>query len=202
MIDVATDFSINLFDIMVIGVIFTFAVIAAYRGFVPELFSIFVWLSAVLITLYFVADVATAMLPFLKTPFAATIFATLGTLTLAFFTFSALNTSILQKYIRPTGDVGKLDNVVGFVFGVVKGWFLTVLAFIIVTVTVGTNKNDYPEWVINSYTLPAVERTAEWIAERMPEYLPLPTTEFSEGQTQADREKVDTMITIPERPEE
>ncbi len=162
--------SMNLFDAIVLGVLFLSALISFFRGFIREFLSLLAWVGAAFITLYFVVDVAEYLEPYVKKPMVAAIFATLGTYFVALMTISLLS-SIIVRYLKTGEDVGAMDNLLGLFFGVIKGSLIVALGYFLLSVVLGANKEEYPDWVKTAYTLPAVEKGTRIVVAMMPGYL-------------------------------
>lgn len=160
----------NLFDAIVLGVLFFSALISFFRGFIRELLSLLAWVGAAFITLYFVLDVAKFLEPYVKKPMVAAIFATLGTYFVALITISILN-SILVRYLKSGSDVGAFDNIFGLMFGVLKGSLIVALGYFLLTVVMGPNKEEYPDWIKTAHSLPLVEKGTSIVVAMMPSYL-------------------------------
>lgn len=160
--------NVNLFDAIVFGVLFLCCMLSFFRGFVRELISLIAWVGAAMITLYFVMDVKELIMPYVQKEVVAAIFAALGTYFVA-LTLISIVTSIMLKYIKQGADVGALDNILGLVFGFVKGSVVILLGFFLMNMVM--NEEDYPEWMKSAISLPYVKKGAEVMEKMMPEYL-------------------------------
>lgn len=162
--------SMNLFDAIVLGVLVLSALISFFRGFIRELLSLMAWVGAAFVTLHFVVDVAQFLEPYVKKPMVAAIFATLGTYFCS-LTVISLFSSILVRYLKTGSDVGAFDNVFGLLFGVLKGSIIISLGYFLMTVVLGPNKEEYPEWTKAAHSLPLVEKGTKILVAMMPPYL-------------------------------
>ncbi len=165
----------NLFDAIVLGVLFLSALISFFRGFIRELLSLVAWVGAAFITLHFVVNVAEFLEPYVKKPMVAAIFATLGTYFVALISISLVS-SILVRYLKTGTDVGAFDNIMGLAFGVIKGALIVALGYFLTTVVLGPNKEEYPEWITTAHSLPMVEKGTSVLVGMMPAYLKEITT--------------------------
>lgn len=165
----------NLFDAIVLGVLFLSALISFFRGFIRELLSLLAWVGAAFITLHFVVRVAEFIEPYVQKPMVAAIFATLGTYFVTLTVISLLG-SVLVRYLKSGTDVGAFDNIMGLFFGVVKGALIIALGYFLTSVVLGPNKEEYPEWITTANSLPAVEKGTKVLVGMMPEYLKEITT--------------------------
>ncbi len=167
--------NINIFDGVVFVVLFLSALLSFFRGFIKEVLSLGAWIGAAMITLFFAKDLAQALLPYLKTGLAATIFATMGTYFLSLTTISIFN-SIIARYIKKGSDVGHFDNFFGMLFGLFKGALIITLGYFLMTLIWGENRDKYPEIVKAAYTRPMVEKSTEIFKKFMPSYIMKPLT--------------------------
>lgn len=160
--------NMNLFDVIVFGVIVLCCMLSFFRGFIRELLSLLAWVGASFITLYCVMDVAALIQPYVKKPVIAAIFASLGTYFVALMVISIL-TSILLKYLKAGSEVGSLDHVLGLAFGFLKGSLIICLGYFLMSLVM--NKEDYPAWMKTAITLPYVEKGTAVMVKMMPDYL-------------------------------
>lgn len=186
--------SMNLFDAIVLGVLFLSALISFFRGFIRELLSLFAWVGAAFITLHFVVNVAEFLEPYVKKPMVAAIFATLGTYFVSLMAISLIS-SILVRYLKTGTDVGAFDNIMGLLFGVVKGSLIVALGYFLLSVVLGPNKEEYPEWITTAHSLPVVEKGTTALVAMMPDYLKEITT-FA----QKEEQPFDTEAPLEEQP--
>ncbi len=161
--------NINLLDGIVFVVLFLSCLLSLFRGFIREFLSLTAWVGAALITLHVLPDVAKAAMPYVNNNAGvALIFATLGTYFTAVVSISILG-AIILRYTKDGADVGVVDNILGLLFGFVKGSMIIILGFSLYTQIV--SEEGYPEWVKTAYTLPAVKKGAGMMAGMMPGYL-------------------------------
>jgi membrane protein required for colicin V production len=160
--------SLNLFDLIVVGVVGLSALLSFFRGLVREVLSLGAWVGASIITLYAFPHVAEWMQPHVNNTMISSGLAALGTFMLSLIIISLFN-SLLLKYVKTGADVGLLDNGLGLAFGAARGVLLISVAYFILTVVM--REEDYPDWITHSLTRPYVEKSAAWIARIAPAYL-------------------------------
>lgn len=161
--------TINVFDLVVITLLFLSALLSMYRGFIREALSLATWIGAALITLYAVEPVARLLLPYVgEKQFAATVIAALGTFFITLLIFSLIS-SVFARYIKDAGEVGTIDHMLGMFFGIAKGSLVVILAFLLFSQVVG--EDDYPEWLKTAASRPYVEKGAKIVVAAMPGYL-------------------------------
>lgn len=160
--------SINLFDAIIFGVLFLSALVSLFRGFIREVLSLLAWAGAAMITLHLVERVTEWMLPHVNSEKVALIFATMLTYFGALIAISIFN-SLILRYVKQGTDVGIADNMLGLVFGVLKGWLVITLGFLVFSLVV--KEEGYPDVVATAYTLPAVQSSANGLRAILPEYM-------------------------------
>jgi len=160
--------SLNLFDVIVISVLIVSALLSLFRGFLREFISLGTWIGAGVITLYAFPDVAEWMKTHVQSSVAASGLASIGTFITAFLAL-AFFTRLLGKYLKTGSEAGAIDNILGLVFGLVRGGLLVVIAYLAIGIMVP--KDAPPEWLKTSLTAPYVERSAAWLAAIAPDYL-------------------------------
>src|SRR5438045_1137345 len=114
------DTHINMFDVIVIGILLLSCLFAFFRGLVREVLSLSAWIGAAMVTLYFFTDVADKFKPHFKSDVIA---GGVGATCLyigALLGFSLLNMLIL-KFVKEGSEVGMLDNLLGLAFGALRG---------------------------------------------------------------------------------
>ncbi len=157
------------FDMTVLGVMGLSCLFAFFRGFVKEVLSLGAWIGAGLVTIYFFPDVARIIEPHVKkNPIVAAGFASLGLYVVSLLGFSFINMLILRLF-KDSKDVGMTDNLLGLVFGAVRGAFLLSLAYLAMTIVLG--EENHPDWLKEAHTKPYVEQGALLLARAAPGYL-------------------------------
>ncbi|MCI5049934.1 MAG: CvpA family protein [Rickettsiales bacterium] len=160
--------SFNIFDLIVISVVGLSAMLSFFRGFVTELLSLGAWVGASIVTLYAFPDVAAHIKPHVASDVISSGLAAMGTFLGALISISIFN-SFLMRFVRRGKDVGMLDNMLGFCFGVIRAAMLLSLGYFIFSLVM--SEKDFPEWLATSKTRPYVESGAVLLARLAPEYL-------------------------------
>ena len=160
--------SLNIFDLIVIGIIGLSGLLSFFRGFAREVLSLGAWLGAGVITLYAFPHVAEWLEPQVKNVAVANGLASIGLFVTSLILISIL-TGTLVKFIKPGSEVGFLDNIVGLLFGVARGVLVVSIGYFIMTLVM--NEKDYPEWLEGAITRPYVAQAANWVARMTPSYL-------------------------------
>lgn len=160
--------SLNIFDLGVIIIVGLSALLSFYRGFLREIMSLGAWIGAAFITLYTFPDVSEMIKPQVKNDMVASGLASMGVFMISLVVISILS-GLLVKYLKPSGEVGFLDNLIGLMFGVARGVLLVAIGFFMMTLVM--NEKEYPDWVTESKTRPYVAQASDMVAKLAPSYL-------------------------------
>lgn len=152
-------------DLVVLGVVFLSALLAAIRGLTREVLAIASWAAAAAAAYVF----HPLLLPYLKDyitqpqlALAASIGAVfLGTLIVVSFITVKLSDLILDS------KIGALDRTLGFVFGAARGLLIAVIAFVFFDKLVGDKAQ--PDWVKNAKLRPVLKETGDQIIALLPD---------------------------------
>ena len=160
--------SLNIFDLGVLLIIGLSALLSFFRGFAREILSLGAWIGATVITLYTFPTVSKWIEPQVKSQMIASGLASLGVFIIALI-FISIISGILIKFIKPSKEIGFIDNMVGLLFGVARGVLLVSIGYFIMTLVM--SEKDYPEWVKDAATRPYVAESAHYVAKLTPTYL-------------------------------
>lgn len=160
--------SMNVFDAIVLGVFALSCVVAFFRGFVREVLSLGAWVGAAFITMYLFPQSTQMAKHYVKSDHLAAGGAALGTYLCALMTLTLIN-SIIIRYVKSGSEVGIIDNLLGLIFGALRGAFVISLAFLIMSAVVPTNSP--PAWLKTSVTKPFLQKGSEVLAKLAPRYL-------------------------------
>jgi membrane protein required for colicin V production len=169
-------------DAALLAVAFISGLLAMYRGLTRELLSIVSWAVAGLSTLFFVLnykqvaeDVATQMgapVPVAQIAIGAVIF--LIVLIVVHLITSRISDAVLDS------RVGMIDRILGFVFGVARGFILIVIPYMFYSAFFPDESTQFP-WVRSSLSLPYIKATGDTIRGTLETHMPTSLT----GQGQA-----------------
>jgi membrane protein required for colicin V production len=164
---------ITYLDAALIAVCFISGLLAMYRGFAREMLSIVSWAVAAGAVLYFVV---------FHKPFAQDMAAQMGTqvavaqivvgavLFLIVLIVVHLITARLSDAILDS-RIGMIDRILGFIFGVVRGFVLIVIPYMFYQAFFPNEEQHFP-WVREAKTLPYIKGTGESIRFVLESYMP------------------------------
>ncbi|MBO1075710.1 CvpA family protein [Roseomonas marmotae] len=157
-------------DGVVLAVLAVSALIAYFRGFVREVLGIGAWVGAVAFALYAQPAVKPVVLKYLTEDWMAEV-AALGLAFLAALMVLKLLIAWFAGMVRHSA-LGGVDRALGIVFGVARGAFLLVLAYIVGGLFLPSTEL-WPEAVRNARSLPVVADAASAVVSQLPaEYRP------------------------------
>lgn len=152
-------------DLVVLGVVFISALLAAIRGFTREVLAIGSWVAAAVAAYAlhpFVVPYLKDYIPNAQLQLAAAIGAVfLVTMIIVSFLTVKISDLILDS------KIGALDRTLGFVFGAARGLLIAVIAFVFFDKLVG--EKQQPEWVRGAKLRPVLRETGDQIIALLPD---------------------------------
>ncbi len=160
-------------DAALIAVAFISGLLAMYRGFAREMLSIVSWLVAAAAVLYFVLY---------HKPFAEEMAQQMGTqVAIAQIVVGALIFVIVLIVVHLItarlsdaildSRIGMIDRILGFIFGVFRGFILIVIPFMFYEAFFPKQEQQYP-WVRDSASLPYIKATGDALRSMLETNLP------------------------------
>lgn len=160
-------------DAALIAVCFISALLAMYRGLTRELLSILSWLAAAGATLYFVLSqrqIAEDMAAQMNTQVAVAQIAIGAIIFLIVLIVVHLITARISDAILDS-SVGMVDRILGFLFGLARGFLLVVIPYMFYASFVPDEQNHLP-WVRDAVSTPYIRSTGNSIRAALETYLP------------------------------
>ncbi len=168
----------NYFDIAVLSIMFLSCIFALFRGFVKEVLSLVAWVGSAYITIRFYKPLSAALQPHFVNPMAGNIAASVLLYFGSLIGFFLINRSII-KVLKSGSELGIFDNILGFLFGALRGSFIVSLAYLMMSLVM--KEDSRPDWLEKAVTRPYVEKGAVMLAKMAPSY----TEELSNMQKKA-----------------
>ncbi len=156
---------INLFDAGVIAVLLGSAIFAYARGFVHEVFSIVGWVGAITSTFYGFPYVQPYARQLIETEILADLAAGILIFLFALVVLSILTRGISGKV--KDSPLNALDRALGFLFGLVRGAFVVVVAYIGFEILV--SQKDQPDWLRSARAMQLVGPAADLLIANLPD---------------------------------
>ena len=155
--DFFEDAYFNIIDIVVISIILISCVVATFRGFVKETFSIISWLIALIVAFQLYERFKLELVQYISQKVIVDIVA---------FGFPFLTTlfisNLISSWLSPKFSVPGLlifDKLFGLMFGVTRGILFVLLLYLGVTYLLGKEKS-LPSIILEAYTFNYIKKTA------------------------------------------
>ncbi|MDX1624927.1 MAG: CvpA family protein [Wenzhouxiangellaceae bacterium] len=169
-------------DLAILGVLVVSVVVSLFRGFIREVFSIVVWIAAIVAAFQVSGPLSEAMAPYVELPSARVLLAFSGVFLLV-LVIGGLIGYVVGRVVEKSG-LSPTDRMFGGLFGLVRGVVIVAAAVVLARFT------PFPSdpWWQESDLLPAFERLADVAVDYLPEGLrdlldaPAGSTPESEAQ--------------------
>ena len=155
--DFSEDAYFNIIDILVISIILISCVVATFRGFVKETFSIISWLIALIVAFQLYERFRLELLQYISQKVIVDFIA---------FGFPFLTTlfisNLISSWLSPKFSVPGLvifDKLFGLMFGVTRGILFVLLLYLGVTYLLGKEKS-LPSIILEAHTFNYIKKTA------------------------------------------
>lgn len=152
-------------DIILIVIMVFSGLLAMLRGLTREMLSIMSWALAALVTLFAYTYFKSYVRELIDTPMLADGLLIGVVFLLSLIVFHLLTTNISERVLD--SRVGAVDRTLGFIYGLVRGLILVVIAYLIIGQIV--DKSSFPAWVQKAQSLPLIESTGEGIKSLLPD---------------------------------
>jgi membrane protein required for colicin V production len=144
-------------DWAIIAVLGLSALISVVRGFVKEVVSLLIWLTAALVASIFHDQLAALLTGWIDTPSLRMLAAWVCLFVAVLIVGSILN-YLLGKLIQATGLSGT-DRLLGMLFGVVRGFVILMVVLIILPKILPVTED---RWWIDSTLIPYFMQYEDW----------------------------------------
>ena len=155
----------TLVDVLVVVTVVLSVVYASYRGFVSESLSIVAWAAAAFATLYFAPAVVPFVRAHMSTPLVGTIVAYAGIFLAVLLPLSFMSHRFSQSV--QNSEVGVVDRVLGAVFGLVRGFAVVGIAYIVFSLFVPVH--SHPHWLRDARLLPLIRESSAVLLTLVPD---------------------------------
>lgn len=157
----------GILDLGILILIALSAFIGLMRGFVREALSLTTWVAAFIVTLLYMKPLA-ATLPFGTQSEVMRLGISIAILFFGTLVIGAIINHFISSAISSIG-LGKIDHVLGGLFGVVRGGLIiTLLVMVIGSVTAYSKQS----WWMDSRLMPWFENWATTVKDMIPDKLP------------------------------
>ncbi len=152
-------------DVVLIGIAFLSAILAMFRGFTREVLSILSWVAAGGAALWAYPLMKDRVRELIQPQALADGVLIAGTFIIVLIAVSLITVRITDLILD--SQIGAIDRTLGFIFGLVRGVILVVVAFLFFSWLVP--ERQQPDWVRNAQTAPFMNSTGEVLLSYLPE---------------------------------
>ena len=157
--------AMNWVDGVVLAVLALSAVVALFRGLVQEVLGIGAWVGAAFAALALQPVLSPPLLEAVETPWIADAIALAGAFLVVLIVLK-IAIAVIARRVQDSA-LGGTDRALGMVFGLARGAFLVVVAYILGG-KVLPDSEKWPDPVREARSLPLVAEGARWLTERLP----------------------------------
>tara|TARA_B110000114_G_scaffold10599_1_gene10470 strand:+ start:1872 stop:2426 length:555 start_codon:yes stop_codon:yes gene_type:complete len=154
----------NIVDLVVISFILISCIVASYRGFVKEVFSMICWIAALMTAYYLHEKIKIELQEYINQKIIIDIVSFGIPFLIALFI-----SNLISKWLSPKFSLPGLlffDKVGGFIFGVLRGIFFIVLLYLGFLYLLG--KEQKPNVLLEAKTYNYITKTANLVVKLFP----------------------------------
>lgn len=156
--------SFSAIDLLVVLTLIVSTALAIWRGFIRETLSVFAWAAAAFATLYFGPHTAGLLRERITTPLVGSLLGYAGVFLLVLIPLSFVAYRFSESV--KNSPVGAVDRSLGAAFGVVRGFAVLGLGYLLYSVFVPVP--DQPGWVGRARLLPAIQSSSDVLLSLVP----------------------------------
>jgi membrane protein required for colicin V production len=177
---------ISWLDVILIAIMLVSGFLAMVRGFTREVLSIFSWAVAALAALYLTNNLGywQTLSPWIDNELYAKLVFGVIVFILTLIVVSLITFRVSDKVLD--SRVGALDRTLGFAFGLLRGFLLVAIVFILFSALA----RDQPEWIKGAWSYNLLQQTQVAIESLLPmdpeQYLPGREDDEAQPEAQPD----------------
>ena len=154
----------NIVDLVVISFILISCIVASYRGFIKEVFSMICWIAALMTAYYLHEKIKIELQEYINQKIIIDLVSFGIPFLIALFI-----SNLISKWLSPKFSLPGLlffDKLGGFIFGVLRGIFFIVLLYLGFLYLLG--KEQRPNLLLEAKTYNYITRTANLVVKLFP----------------------------------
>ena len=152
-------------DVILILIMLISAFLAMLRGLTREMLSIMSWALAALAALFFYQLYRERVRALIEPQILADAVLIAVVFVIVLIVVSLITVRLSDRVLD--SRVGAVDRTLGFIFGLVRGLILVVIAYELIAAIVP--RKSLPRWVTEARSLPVIERTGRAIISLLPD---------------------------------
>ena len=152
----------NIIDILILIIILTSCIVATFRGFIKETFSIISWIFSLFVAFNLFEKFKLELIDYISQKIVVDIIA---------FSFPFLTTlfvsHLISKWLSPKFNFSEilfLDKVFGFLFGTLRGTLIVILLYLGFLYLIGKEKK-LPNLILEAYTYEYLKNSTDMLSE-------------------------------------
>ena len=152
----------NIIDILILIIILTSCIVATFRGFIKETFSIVSWIFSLFVAFNLFEKFKLELIDYISQKIVVDIIA---------FSFPFLTTlfvsHLISKWLSPKFNFSEilfLDKVFGFLFGTLRGTLIVILLYLGFLYLIGKEKK-LPNLILEAYTYEYLKNSTDMLSE-------------------------------------
>ncbi len=160
--EIFNDIYFNIIDIFILIIIVTSCIVATFRGFIKETFSIISWIFSLFVAFNLFGKFKLELLDYISQKIVIDVIA---------FGFPFLTTllvsHLISKWLSPKfnfSEILLLDKIFGFVFGALRGLLIVILLYLGFLYLIGKEKS-LPDLILEAYSYSYLKNTTEVLSD-------------------------------------
>ncbi len=152
----------NIIDIFILIIILTSCIVATFRGFIKETFSIISWIFSLFVAYSLFEKFKLVLLEYISQKIVVDVIA----FTLPFLATLFIS-HLISKWLSPKFNFSEilfLDKVFGFLFGALRGTLIVVLFYLGFLYLIGKER-ELPDLILEAYTYQYLESTTDVLSD-------------------------------------
>ena len=152
----------NIIDILILIIILTSCIVATFRGFIKETFSIISWIFSLFVAFNLFEKFKLELIDYISQKIVVDVIA---------FSFPFLTTlfvsHLISKWLSPKFNFSEilfLDKVFGFLFGTLRGTLIVILLYLGFLYLIGKEKK-LPNLILEAYTYEYLKNSTDMLSE-------------------------------------
>ena len=152
----------NIIDILILIIILTSCIVATFRGFIKETFSIISWIFSLFVAFNLFEKFKLELIDYISQKIVIDVIA---------FSFPFLTTlfvsHLISKWLSPKFNFSEilfLDKVFGFLFGTLRGTLIVILLYLGFLYLIGKEKK-LPNLILEAYTYEYLKNSTDMLSE-------------------------------------
>lgn len=152
----------NIIDILILIIILTSCIVATFRGFIKETFSIISWIFSLFVAFNLFEKFKLELIDYISQKIVVDVIA---------FSFPFLTTlfvsHLISKWLSPKFNFSEilfLDKVFGFLFGTLRGTLIVILLYLGFLYLIGKEKK-LPNLILEAYTYEYLKKSTDMLSD-------------------------------------